>query len=95
MIMNNDYIHICQTTREWDATDDVDETLFQNSLLSDEVEIPTNLVEGMCFATKRNLQFALAGWTIYNNVRYMPITSNQKNFIVICALHSQPARSCN
>ena len=67
--------------------------MIDHGLLSHDVDIPTDLVEGMCFSSKRNLQFAVMGWSIQNNVRYVPITSNKKNYTLRCAQHDRSKSS--
>ena len=41
MIMNNNYVHICETAREWDADEAVDEPP-PYSILSHDIEIPSD-----------------------------------------------------
>ena len=93
MIRDNNYVNICQSAREWDTDAVVDEAL-PHTILSEDVQIPLECIEGMCFSTKSQLQFAVAGWSICNNVYYVPISSNQKNFTVICIHHQNLNRAC-
>ncbi|KAI0519462.1 hypothetical protein KFK09_006910 [Dendrobium nobile] len=48
----------------------------------------------MCFTRKTDLQFALQGWAIKNNVQYIVIASNRTKFTIVCAKHDCPVYPC-
>ncbi|KAI0498927.1 hypothetical protein KFK09_019825 [Dendrobium nobile] len=93
MVANNDYAETCRTTEEWDKEVDIDAD-YDAVIVEDEFSIPNDLIEGMCFTRKTDLQFALQGWAIKNNVQYIVIASNRTKFTIVCAKHDCPVYHC-
>ncbi|KAI0500776.1 hypothetical protein KFK09_018993 [Dendrobium nobile] len=93
MVANNDYAETCRTTEEWDKEVDIDADN-DAVIVEDEFSIPNDLIEGMCFTRKTDLQFALQGWAIKNNVQYIVIASNRTKFTIVCAKHDCPVYPC-
>ncbi|KAI0523313.1 hypothetical protein KFK09_005708 [Dendrobium nobile] len=93
MVSNNDYAETCRTTEEWDKEVDIDAD-YDAVIVEDEFSIPNDLIEGMCFTRKTDLQFALQGWAIKNNVQYIVIASNRTKFTIVCAKHDCPVYPC-
>ncbi|KAI0524850.1 hypothetical protein KFK09_004239 [Dendrobium nobile] len=93
MVANNDYAETCRTTEEWDKEVDIDAD-YDAVIVEDEFSIPNDLIEGMCFTRKTDLQIALQGWAIKNNVQYIVIASNRTKFTIVCAKHDCPVYPC-
>ncbi|PKU77684.1 hypothetical protein MA16_Dca013476 [Dendrobium catenatum] len=93
MVANNDYAETCRTTEEWDQEVDID-CDYDAVIIEDEFSIPNDLIEGMCFTRKTDMQFALQGWAIKNNVQYIVIASNTKKFTIVCAKYDCPVYPC-
>ncbi|KAH0466579.1 hypothetical protein IEQ34_003817 [Dendrobium chrysotoxum] len=93
MTCNNEYVEIPKTTRQWNVEVAVDSSnIF--SITDDEFIIPTKLVEHMCFRRKSELQFALHGWSITNNVQFVVVASNKQKFTVACIQHNNLPVKC-
>lgn len=54
LICNNEYVRACFTTKDWDEKVMFDSAIDDN-IQCKEFVIPDELVEGMCFQTKKNL----------------------------------------
>ncbi|KAI0499488.1 hypothetical protein KFK09_017692 [Dendrobium nobile] len=93
MVANNDYAETCRTTEEWDKEVDIDAD-YDAVIVEDEFSIPNDLIEGMCFTRKTDMQFALQGWAIKNNVQYIVIASNRNKFTIVCTKHDCPVYPC-
>ncbi|KAL0915333.1 hypothetical protein M5K25_015745 [Dendrobium thyrsiflorum] len=68
MNVNNDFIEPVRTTQQWDETEEFDAPCV-NITTSIEANIPTELYEGQIFHTKEDLQSAINGWSIVQNVQ--------------------------
>ncbi|XP_028552726.1 uncharacterized protein LOC110101347 [Dendrobium catenatum] len=82
--VNNDFVKAYSSTRDWDE-DVANDRAYAGSQVEENFIIPIELMEGMCFTKKEDLQFALQGWSIVNNVEYVIVASNRKKLTVICA----------
>ncbi|KAI0492252.1 hypothetical protein KFK09_026521 [Dendrobium nobile] len=94
--VNNDFVKAYSSTREWDE-DVTNDRAYVGSQVEEEFSIPIELMEGMCFIKKGDIQFALQGWSIINNVEYVIVASNRQKFTVICAQsgrHTGLVRCC-
>lgn len=93
MFFNNNYVCIFQNIKEWNQEITFDGPTSSNIFL-DDVKIPTKLVEGLCFSTEKNLQFIVTGCLICNNVRFLTVISNKKNFTIICVQYNNVNGVC-
>ncbi|XP_028554232.1 uncharacterized protein LOC114580533 [Dendrobium catenatum] len=91
--VNNDFVKAYSSTREWDE-DVANDRAYVGSQVEEEFSIPVELMEGMCFTKKEDLQFALQGWSIINNVEYVIVASNRQKFTVVCAQSGRSDRPC-
>ncbi|KAI0504398.1 hypothetical protein KFK09_015350 [Dendrobium nobile] len=91
--VNNDFVKAYSSTREWDE-DVANDRAYVGSQVEEEFSIPIELMEGMCFTKKEDLQFALQGWSIINNVEYVIVASNRQKFTVVCAQSGRSDRPC-
>ncbi|KAI0501638.1 hypothetical protein KFK09_016583 [Dendrobium nobile] len=93
MVANNDYAKTCRTTQQWYQEVDIDDD-YDAVIIEDEFSILNDLIEGMYFSRKTDMQFTLQGWANKNNVQYIVIASNTKKFTIVCAKHDCPVYSC-
>ncbi|KAL0914284.1 hypothetical protein M5K25_014615 [Dendrobium thyrsiflorum] len=93
MIANNEFIETVQTTQQWDAKEKFDNPVV-NIVSSTESNIPTELYECQIFHSKEDLQDAINGWSIVQNVQYINSTLNKSRLTIVCVKHDNPHRPC-
>ncbi|KAL0914175.1 hypothetical protein M5K25_017685 [Dendrobium thyrsiflorum] len=93
MVSNNEFTKTIQTTQQWDGDDQCDAPVV-NIVSSTEANIPSQLYEGQIFQSKEDLQAAINGWSIAQNVQYKNSTSNKSRLTIICTQHNNPHRPC-
>ncbi|KAI0507343.1 hypothetical protein KFK09_013465 [Dendrobium nobile] len=77
MDANNNFEDTFRTTEEWDGNEHCDPPII-NIVSSTEATIPSEVYEGQIFHNKEDLQAAINGWSIAQNVQHiMPIIKQQ------------------
>ncbi|KAL0922969.1 hypothetical protein M5K25_007004 [Dendrobium thyrsiflorum] len=94
MNVNNDFVEPVRTTQQWDETKEFDAPCV-NITTSIEANIPTELFEGQIFHTKEDLQSAINGWSIVQNVQYINSTSNKTRLSITCTQHDNHDHPCH
>ncbi|KAI0519272.1 hypothetical protein KFK09_006714 [Dendrobium nobile] len=94
MEADNNYRETIGTSEQWDRNDQCDPPV-PNIVSSNEAGIPFEIYEGQIFHNKEDLQAAINGWSISQNVEYVNSTSNKSRLSILCSQHNNMHRACS